>query len=376
MTIVARKRIKVLHVLLDLKVGGMQRLMVDLLGRFDPELIDVDLVVLGDAEPLKGEVPPSVCFRDMGIQSRFSMIRPKALAELVGRVGPDVVHTHSGCWYKAVRAARMAGAARVFYTDHGRPKPDPRASRVLDSLASRQTDQVVAVSDSVRDQLRTFVARPDDTVVVLNGVDCERFRPEGPGLREELGLPSETLVIGGVGRFEPVKGFDVMIRAFAALSADWQGLQPVLVLAGDGSTMSELRALADDLGVGRSVRFLGLRSDVPAFLRTLDVFSLGSRSEGTSISLLEAMACGVCPAVTDVGGNGHVLGEALKRNLVPSEKPRAMAALWADLLADPWQRRQLAEAGRDRVAAAFSIDATVRAYEGLYVSTCHEEKTG
>jgi glycosyltransferase involved in cell wall biosynthesis len=93
---------------------------------------------------------------------------------------------------------------------------------------------------------------------------------------------------------------------------------------------------------------------------------MSSRSEGTSISLLEAMSAGLCPVVTDVGGNAHVLGPALRHRLVPSESPAALAGGWRSALLDPARRVEDAATARRRVEREFGLRAMVRAYENLY----------
>lgn len=96
------------------------------------------------------------------------------------------------------------------------------------------------------------------------------------------------------------------------------------------------------------------------------IFTQSSRSEGTSISLLEAMSAGLCPVVTDVGGNAYVLGPALRHRLVPSESPKALAAAWNNALREPRRRAEDAAAARRRIESEFALPVMVRAYENLY----------
>jgi len=97
-----------------------------------------------------------------------------------------------------------------------------------------------------------------------------------------------------------------------------------------------------------------------------DVFTLSSWSEGTSLGLLEAMSCGVCPVVTAVGGSPAALGDRLQHRLVPPGDATALAAAWRDALRDCDRRAVDAAAARERVAGAFDLDALVREYERIY----------
>src|SRR5665213_2091349 len=139
-----------------------------------------------------------------------------------------------------------------------------------------------------------------------------------------------------------------------------------LVLVGDASERQSLERTASDLGVSGAIRFMGWRSDIERIQRAFTIFSMSSHSEGTSVSLLEAMSAGLCPVVTDVGGNAAVLGPELKHRLVPPEDPVALARALSDALRDASARTRDASVARARVLHHFSLDSMVHRYETLY----------
>jgi len=367
---VTPRRIRLLHIVQNLNYGGMERVLSDLLGRLDPAEFEVHLLALQYlgrfSEGLEGHFPLHVA----PALGRFSMVWPRALARAIAQVSPDVVHTHSGVWYKAALAARLAGARTVVHTEHGRRLPDRWTDRLIDGQAARFTRVVVAVSEELQAYLGARVTRGRCRVVwIPNGVRTDLFapRPDSGVLRRALGLAADVPLIGSVGRLEPVKGFDVMIEALARLLATWDGGQPpILVVAGDGSERGALEDLARRLGVDRQVRLLGWHDRPSDLLETITIFTLASRSEGTSISLLEAMSSGVCPVVTRVGGNAAVLGPALAHRLVPADDPAALAAAWRAALTDPELRTRDAAAGRTQAEACYGLDAMVRRHADLY----------
>jgi glycosyltransferase involved in cell wall biosynthesis len=303
-------------------------------------------------------------------QHRLSLLRPVGLKREIAEIAPDVVHSHSGVWYKASRAARMAGVPRLVHTEHGRALTEPWLDRRLDALASARTDCVVAVSNAVADILKTrIVKRPERVSVIENGVDVERFRPlaDDGSIRAELRIPALSPILGSIGRLEPVKGYEVMVDAFAHLMRGWNGSsRPVLVIAGDGSERQGLVERAAGAGIAKDVRWIGWRDDIHALHSAFDLFTMSSHSEGTSVSLLEAMSAQLCPIVTDVGGNAAVLGSRLRHRLVAPRDPAVLAAAWRDALAEPGRRSADAATARARVLEAFTLDAMVRAYERLY----------
>ncbi|MBA2246149.1 MAG: glycosyltransferase [Gemmatimonadetes bacterium] len=304
------------------------------------------------------------------------MVWPDSLIRQIRSIAPDVVHMHSGVWYKASLAARRAGVPRLIYTEHGRQRPPTWEERIFDGLAARGTDVVAAVSEAVAHQLSgTLVREPEKLRVVLNGVDTERFRPAPDTglLRAELRVPPETPILGSIGRLEHIKGYDVMVRAFVELRSHGHeggkgvGAPPVLVLAGDGSERPRLEALARELGVEESMYLLGWRDDVHDLHSAFTLFTMASRSEGTSVSLLEAMSAGLCPVITEVGGNAAVLGPDLRHRLVPPEDASALASAWRAALTASRAREADARAARERVKEHFGLQAMVARYQELYL---------
>ena len=363
-------RIRVLHVIQNLNYGGMERLLADIVRRMDPQRFEPHVLALQFLGRFSEGLSDVATLHVAGPMTRLSMLRPASLSKRIAAIAPGAVHTHSGVWYKASLAARMAGVPKIIHTEHGRAKPDPLKSRIVDSLAAGRTDVVVAVSDQLGEQLIASRIAPARCVrVVRNGVDIDAFRPRADdgALRRALGIPPGAPVFGSIGRLEPIKGYDVMIEAMRCAVHQWNdGPAPVLVIAGEGSERPRLERLIDDYSLRAHVRMLGWRDDAHALHAMFTLFTMSSHSEGTSVSLLEAMSAGLCPVVTDVGGNRAVLGDRLTHRMVAPANPTALAAAWIDALQ---QKERLGDDGltaRGQVASAFDLGSMVRAYEHLY----------
>jgi glycosyltransferase involved in cell wall biosynthesis len=361
------RRVRIVHVIQNLNYGGMEKLLADVVRRIDRDRFESHVVNLEYAGRYSREMEGNAQVHVCPPMSRLSLLRPAVLARQLAGIAPDIVHTHSGVWYKASRAARMARVPGVVHTEHGKQAEDWR-SRFLDRRAARRTDAVIAVSQALGEYLSPRLAIPREAIhVVPNGVDVTRFAPRQPSgaLRKELGLTPEQPIIGSIGRLEPVKGYEVVIQAFAALRSDRGHPLPVLVVAGEGSARGELERLASDLHVADRVFLLGWRDDPEDLLAHFQCFVMGSWSEGTSVSLLEAMASGLAPVVTAVGGNPAVLGPELAGQAVSSGDVAGLAAAIERTL-DPAHSRNLGARARARVASAFNLDTMVRAYEAVY----------
>jgi glycosyltransferase involved in cell wall biosynthesis len=361
---------RVTHVVFDFDGGGLESLVATMATGFLGSPVKVSLVTLSGRLGRLGAAT-------MGRFDDFQIVRPVPVASIalpfgaaqaIRRTRPDVVHLHTGAWLKGVRAARLAGVARVVYTEHGREHYDPLVMRVIDRYASRSTDAVVAVSD----RLAAYMAReihvaPSKVRTIHNGVDTSAFTPGPAGFdfRQALDIPPSAVIIGSVGRLETVKGYDILLDAVAALRHCYQ--HPFfVVLFGDGSQRSALEAQAARLAIGDIVRFAGWTDQALSAYRSLDLFVLSSRSEGQSVSLLEAMSCGVLPVVTDVGANAEMLGPELGAHVVSAGQPGALAATLREALRQRESWRARSSQVRRRVVESYSLDRMLAGYEQLY----------
>ena len=197
--------------------------------------------------------------------------------------------------------------------------------------------------------------------MVPNGIGAKRRGPSGESRFVPRGQSST--IIGMVSRLVPTKEHDVLIRAIHVLhtQAGYEGIN--LLVAGEGPTLKQLEALAEDLGVAKFVHFLGHIpvSEVPKFLESLDVYAHATLGEGFSIALLEAAEAGVPIVVSDVPGVNEFFVDGETAVLVPASNPDAMAAGIARAL-DPQLGSRLASAAREWVVSNYSADQVASGY--------------
>jgi glycosyltransferase involved in cell wall biosynthesis len=293
-------------------------------------------------------------------------LRAPALVAWLARRAPHVVHTHSGTWLKGARAARGAGVRGVVHTVHGLLDREPWYSNFLMRRAAAATSAVVAVSEPLRSHLlHSTRLSPDAVRTISNGIDTDAFSPELPDRRARLLPGSEgRIVVGCVARVEAVKNHELLLRAFREAARARPEL--LLVIVGDGSLRPQLEALSRSLELAEAVRFVGDQPDTASWYRSFDAFVLASRAEGTSMSILEAMASGCSIIATDVGGNRALLGEDGAGRLVPSEDAASLAAALAQVVGSPDQPARLASPARTRAVRLFSQAGMVDRYESLY----------
>jgi glycosyltransferase involved in cell wall biosynthesis len=365
------RSIGVMHVVHTLNVGGAEKLVYDLSRAVDRDRFRPVVACLDEA----GKLAPGL--RDAGVPvevlHRKPGLRPDLvlrLAGLIRRHRIDVVHAHQYTpWFYGLLAARTSRRATTLLTEHGRHHPDVRKPRrVLANQALwRLNGQAVAVSEFTRQALIHNDGFPEHAVSVLyNGVDLRRFEdvPDRAAIRAGLDIDPNAPVMGTCARMSPEKNLPMMVEAFAATRQKHPNA--VLAIAGDGPARPDVEAKRDALGLGDSVRLLGFRDDVPSIVSMLDVFCLSSLTEGTSVTLLEAMYAARPAVVTDVGGNPEIVVAGETGRLVPSGDAVAFGAAVLGFFDDPDSAAAFGAAGRARVEARFTFQGMVHAYERLY----------
>lgn len=349
-----------MHVVQHLALGGIEALALEL-ARHAPKGLDAHIVSLeGTLEEARRSWPrlasTSVRLHFMNKPPGWSPATVRRLSALFRATGVAAVHTHhigpliyGGC------AARLARVPVLTHTEHDAWHLSARRRRVLQRLALRVVRPTLLADAGIVAAAHARWMGSRCPRVIPNGVDLRRFSPgDRLSARARLGLPGDARVVGCAGRLERVKGHDVMLEALARAKPSIH-----FVLAGVGSCDQHLRAQAARLGLGRRVHFLGHVEDMPTFYRALDLFCLPSRNEGLPLALLEAQACGVAAASSDVGGCSEALCPSTGR-LVPPEDVEA----WRQALERPPGKSQT-RSPRDFVTGAGDIRDTARAYADL-----------
>jgi len=176
------------------------------------------------------------------------------------------------------------------------------------------------------------------------------------------------LVIGSVGRLSPEKNYSLLVRAFARVVHGYSLSHnpPYILLVGDGADRANIEAEIVRLNLKGRCFITGLQNEVLPLLQAMDIFCLSSDTEGLSISLLEAGACGLPSVVTDAGGNREIIKDGVSGLVVPRRDEIALAAGFERLANDAALRHTMGEAARKIVENRFSLDTMVDGYVKVY----------
>lgn len=365
------KPIRILHVLHTFGTGGAEAGVRKLIAGLDGERFEQSVCTVLEGPARDPQTGARIVSLGRRRGSRGPLVLP--FRRLFARELPHIIHARNWGAIEAIPGARLARVPGVIYSEHGldvrTAKAQPWRRNAFRRLCFRWADQVFTVSEGLRNyfvpQLRMAAER---LPVIANGVDTDRFRPLPQAreeLRRELRQSADAFVVGTVSRLDPVKDHRTLFRAAEKLLAQGRSLQ--LVVLGDGPERAALQAEVEaSPGLRGHVLFAGERGDVARWLQCLDVFVLPSLAEGMSNTLLEAMASGVAPVASRVGGNPEVIEEGQSGLLFEAGNATALAACLNLLAQDASRREQLAVGARRRVQSRFRLGDMLQQYARLY----------
>jgi sugar transferase (PEP-CTERM/EpsH1 system associated) len=368
------------HVVFRFDYGGLENGLVNLVNRLPAARFRHAIVALDGigAEFRRRLQRPDVPVLSIDKRPGKDLPSYHRMWRTLRRLHPDVVHTRNLGTLDMQLAAVAAGVRHRVHGEHGWSPADPqgldpgnlRLRRLLRTLPQRY----VAMSRDIARWLEQSVGVPAGRVRQLySGVDTERFRPDGPVPAD---LPWQAMdegaarpvVVGTVGRLDPIKNHRGLLLAFRAIldrHPEWRG-RLRLIIAGDGPLRGELAPLATDLGLGDSAWFPGARSDVPELMRAMDVFVLPSINEGISNTILEAMATGRPVVAGRTGGNPELVVDGRTGALYDPGEESGLTTVLEKYVQHSGLRRSHGEAARRRVVEQFSLEAMVARYGEFY----------
>lgn len=366
-----RQRVGVVHVVLSLRPGGTERLVVDIVktlrDRFRMSVCCLDeLGSLAD-ELIAVDVPVMSLGRSPGFQPGLG----RQIANVAKQMSSLVLHCHHYSPFVYGACAKVLNPRlRVVFTEHGRLSDagPSRKRRLANHILRVLPDRVYAVSGDLREHLIDEGFGPAQVRVQHNGIPLGQ--PPAPDevarARRELGIDVRSFVIGAVGRLDPVKDFPTLLRAIKLLRL--RVPQVKLVLVGDGPERERLEGVILDEGIGDVVQLTGYRADVRSLLPAFDVYVNSSITEGVSLTILEAMAAERPVVATRVGGTPEVIFEQLNGVLVEARNPGSIASAIEALVERNEWRKTIGRAGHERVVEAFSVERMVQEYANAYLA--------
>ena len=365
----ARK--KVLHIVEDLEIGGLERVIASIVMGLDRTRYEVEVWCLVRGGEIAEElVEKGIGVKILGMNSYHNPLQIVALSRLIKKSRIDIIHTHG---YFGSTFGRLAAIlvktptiiAHVHTTYYGFKK----RNLLVEKFLSLFTDKIVCVSRAVNRFVEEVEGISEKkTCLIYNGVGKPRlFQGDRDSHvdRKSLGLGEEDLVVITVASLTPHKGHHVLIDAAKAVSKRHENLR--LLIVGDGPLRNNLRAYADELQLSSKIVFAGQRKDVNSLLKLANIFVLPSKErEGLPIALIETMAVGLPVIGTQLGGIPEVIEENVNGLLFAPGNSEELAAAIEKLIGDKTIREKMGRAGRKIYEEKFTVERMVNNIESLY----------
>lgn len=362
----------IVHVIHALSMGGLENGLVNLINGMDAGRFRHAIVCMTHSTDFERRLQrPDVAVYSLH-RDRYPIWRVHLeLLRLFRRIRPAIVHSRNLSGLDAVFPALLAGVRVRVHGEHGRDVDNlngtnPKQLRLKRFFRPFVSHYTAVSNDLASDLVQRIGASAERVTQIYNGVDTSRFHPAES--TQDSTSADRGFVIGTVGRLQPVKDQALLIDAYAdALAADPVAMAGTsLKIVGEGPCREALTAQAQAAGLTDRVVLSGACDDVPAVLRTFDLFVLPSLAEGISNTILEAMASGLPVLATRVGGNADLVLHRRTGMIVAAGDRGAMTRSILDYVRDPGLCRAHGEEARCRAEREFSLDAMVRAYTDFY----------
>lgn len=366
----------VVFVIRSLGIGGAERQLIELTRGLLERGWIVEVIAFYPGGGLKPElVSAGVAVRDLAKRGRWDLLAFVRLLRLLRRSRAPVVHTYLGEANLVVAALRpFLGPRAVVWgirsADLSRSRQDWLSGAIgwLNRRLAARADLIICNSNA---GLRAHVAEgyPEARMTVIpNGVDTRRFAPDADardGVRRMWAVRDDDVLIGLVGRLDPIKGHEVLLRAVAPLAAR-QPVRVVMVGTGPEPYQQGMEAITEELGIRERVIWAGPRTDMPEVYAALDLLVSASHGEGFSNVIAEAMATGVPCVVTEVGDSPAIVGDTgwtcppddvaglrsvLERAVNGPDERRSRGALARQRVVDSYDTQRLIDRTAARLAA-------------------------
>ncbi|MDD5427110.1 MAG: glycosyltransferase [candidate division Zixibacteria bacterium] len=373
----SRAKINLMHAVLDMDLGGLQRLIAETTMVMDRERFNIEVVCYDRLG----------CFADYltarGIQVTLLQKKPRSanllyplrLAKFLRQKKVHILHMHPGAFVYGCLAGAMVRTPALVYTEHGRAVVEDPVRLVEDRISGFFVHQMIAVSKNLETYLAEVVHLPAKKIcTVINGIRTEKFarREKAEKLLMEFNLTDRCKVIGTVSRLDAVKDQLSMIKAFQIVNEKIPDSK--LLIVGEGHMRETLTEHIVKNNLQDKVIITGQRQDVPELLHIFDLFVLSSLSEGTSVSLLEAMAAGLPPVVTNVGGNPDIVKNGENGLVVEPKDTPALADAILEILTDPAMYERFSKNAVATVKQNYSIEKMVATYTDIYLKLLRRKR--
>ena len=363
----------IMHITYDMRIGGTEMVIKNIIEGCDSEQFDMSILCIESplgpfAEELQNN---GIEFHEFNRQPGFDTNLIKQIRQIIKNNKVNIIHCHQYTpWVYGVIAAAFTNT-KVIFTEHGRFYPDSSTwkRKLINPILNLCTDQVTAISKATKQALIEFENIPEKSIdVIYNGIAQLKYNAEkAQTLRETLNIADDYIILGTVARFDPIKNHTMMLRAFAQVLE----AQPkcMLLIVGDGEERNNIEQCIEQLNIQENVILAGYQSKPAEHISLMDIFLLSSLSEGTSMTLLEAMSIGKPCVVTNAGGNPEIIEDNITGFVTDNGEKAHFANAIIRVLDNQELISVMCNNAYARYVGNFSASNMVKKYQRIYENT-------
>ena len=350
---------KILHVTYDMRIGGTEMVIKNIIEGADTAKFEMSIFCIeqpigpwGQELEANGTTIHSKNRKEGFDFSMIASIRKVLTSEKI-----NVIHCHQYTpWVYGVIAA-IGLNTKVIFTEHGRFYPDSSSwkRRIVNPILSFFTDSITAISKATKQALVDYEFLSANKIdVIYNGIKALTVtsKEERQALRNELLITNDDIVLGTVARLDPIKNHAMMLDAFNSVLKNHPNA--TLIIVGDGELNTALKEQCNELDISDKVIFTGYITNPSNYIQLFDIFLLSSLSEGTSMTLLEAMSVGKPCVVTDAGGNPEIIVDGSNGLVTENGNADAFSLALQHMINNSEQTERMGEEGLSRYKQLFS----------------------
>lgn len=361
---------KVVHLTYDMRIGGTETVIKSIFDGFEGKSVDMEILCIeGHLGPFGQQLQQSgVKITNLNWLGGFDKVLIRQIRQFLKENNVDILHCHQySPWFYGVFAAAFL-KTKVIFTEHGRFYPDRTSwkRRIINPVLLAFTNKVTAISEATKQALLDYEYIPlKRTRVIYNGI--KPLVPDNVAKqrqKEQLGVSENTILFGTVARLARIKNQKMMINAFA--EAFKAGVNCKLLIVGDGEEFESLRSLTKKLDLVEHIIFTGYQAEPINFIAAIDIFLLSSFSEGTSMTLLEAMSLSKPCIVTNAGGNKEVIKHQSNGLVTKNDDVNEFSQAMIELLEQPNKVNAMGQAALKRFEQMFTVKQMTEQFQKLY----------
>lgn len=362
--------LKVLHLTYDMRIGGTEMVIKNIIENSDVNLFEMSIFCIETPigpwgiEMQNAGLPMTTKARQPG----FDISLIFAIRKHIKTNNIAILHCHQYTpWVYGVIAA-FGTKTEVIFTEHGRFHPDSSTwkRKLVNPWLSKITKYITVISQATQQALVDFENLKKERIeVIYNGIQPLKVNlAKTLALRQKLNIPENSSVLGTIARLDPIKNHKMMINAFSLVLKVCPNT--VLVIVGDGEERDSIIEHIKMLGLEEKVIMPGYDPQPQHYLALMDIFLLSSLSEGTSMTLLEAMSLSKPCVVTDAGGNKEVIANGKNGIVTKNDDANEFSQAILKLVNDKVLLNRYGKEGQKRFNRMFNVSVMVKRFRDVY----------